>query len=125
MEQNGQLNIPADPSGALAFTYGKATATPGSVTLVMPNKSSISHDISVKGNGMNQNGPVWPGRHVEGHRQPAAGHLRVLLLRAGPRGGRDEGHPHRQVAGRGGAARASLRSQRNLVCVSFAQASGG
>ena len=60
VEQNGQLNIPADPSGALAFTYGKATATPGSVTLVMPNKSSISHDISIKGNGVNDNGPVVP-----------------------------------------------------------------
>ncbi len=58
VEQDGQLNIPADPSGALAFTYGKATATAGSVTLVMPNKSSISHDISIKGNGVNDNGPV-------------------------------------------------------------------
>jgi plastocyanin len=57
-EQNGQLNIPADPSGALAFQYGKATASAGQVTLVMPNKASISHDISVKGNGINQNGPV-------------------------------------------------------------------
>ena len=42
VEKDGQLNIPADPSGALAFTYGKATATAGSVTLVMPNQSSIS-----------------------------------------------------------------------------------
>src|SRR4029078_1620548 len=58
VEQNGQLNIPADPSGALAFTYGKATATAGSVTLVMPNQASIDHDISIKGNGVNENGPV-------------------------------------------------------------------
>jgi plastocyanin len=57
-EQNGQLNIPADPTGALAFEFGKATAKAGTVTLVMPNKASISHDISVKGNGINQNGPV-------------------------------------------------------------------
>jgi len=57
VEQNGQLNIPADPTGALAFEYGKATANAGSVTLVMPNKSSITHDISIKGNGINQNGP--------------------------------------------------------------------
>src|SRR5207248_1778846 len=47
-EQNGTLNIPADPSGALAFQYGKATANAGSVTLEMPNKASITHDISVK-----------------------------------------------------------------------------
>jgi len=56
-EQNGTLNIPADPTGALAFQYGKATANAGSVTLEMPNKASITHDISVKGNGINQQGP--------------------------------------------------------------------
>ena len=59
VEQNGQLNIPADPSGALAFTYSKATATAGSVTLVMPNKSSISHDISIKGNGVERATGRW------------------------------------------------------------------
>jgi len=57
VEQNGQLNIPADPTGALAFLYTKANATAGSVTLVMPNKSPITHDISIKGNGVSQNGP--------------------------------------------------------------------
>jgi plastocyanin len=56
-EQNGTLTIPADPTGALAFTYSKATANAGSVTLDMPNKSPITHDISVKGNGINQQGP--------------------------------------------------------------------
>jgi plastocyanin len=56
-EQNGTLTIPADPSGALAFQYGKATANTGSVTLVMPNKASITHDISIKGNGIDQKGP--------------------------------------------------------------------
>jgi plastocyanin len=55
-EQNGTLTIPADPSGALAFQYGKATANAGSVTLEMPNKASITHDISVKGNGVDQKG---------------------------------------------------------------------
>jgi plastocyanin len=57
VEQNGQLNIPANPTGALAFLYSKATANAGSVTLVMPNKSPITHDISVKGNGVTQQGP--------------------------------------------------------------------
>ena len=57
VEKNGQLNIPADPNGNLAFVYNKATATAGSVTLVMPNKSPITHDISIKGNGINQQGP--------------------------------------------------------------------
>jgi len=58
VEQNGQLTIPADPSGALAFVYNKATATAGPVTLVMPNKASIAHDISIKGNGIDQHGQV-------------------------------------------------------------------
>jgi plastocyanin len=57
VEQNGQLNIPADPTGALAFQFNKATAKPGQVTLVMPNKAPITHDISIKGNGINQQGP--------------------------------------------------------------------
>jgi plastocyanin len=55
--KNGTLTIPADPTGALAFQFGKASATAGSVTLEMPNKSSITHDISVKGNGIDQKGP--------------------------------------------------------------------
>jgi plastocyanin len=57
-EQNGTLNIPADPTGALAFQFGKATANAGSVTLVMQNKASIQHDISIKGNGIDQHGQV-------------------------------------------------------------------
>jgi plastocyanin len=56
-EQNGQLSIPADPSGALAFQFSKANAKAGSVTLVMPNKSSVTHDISIKGAGVNKQGP--------------------------------------------------------------------
>jgi plastocyanin len=57
VEKNGQLNIPANPTGALAFEYSKATAKAGSVTLVMPNQAPIQHDISIKGNGVNQQGP--------------------------------------------------------------------
>jgi plastocyanin len=57
VEKNGQLNIPANPTGALAFLYNKANATAGQVTLVMPNKAPIQHDISIKGNGVSQQGP--------------------------------------------------------------------
>jgi len=57
VEKNGTLTIPADPSGALAFQFSKANATAGQVTLEMPNKSGITHDISIKGNGVNQQGP--------------------------------------------------------------------
>jgi mono/diheme cytochrome c family protein len=57
VEKNGQVNIPANPTGALAFQYSKANATAGQVTLVMPNMSPITHDISIQGNGVNQQGP--------------------------------------------------------------------
>jgi plastocyanin len=57
VEKNGQLNIPANPTGALAFEFNKATAKAGQVTLVMPNKAPIVHDISVKGAGVSKQGP--------------------------------------------------------------------
>jgi plastocyanin len=48
-EQGGKLTIPADPTGALAFQFGKATAKPGKVTFLMPNKAPIQHNISITG----------------------------------------------------------------------------
>jgi mono/diheme cytochrome c family protein len=47
--QGGKLTIPADPSGALAFLFGKAAAKPGAVTFSMPNQSPIQHNIAIKG----------------------------------------------------------------------------
>jgi plastocyanin len=57
-EKNGELDIPADPSGALAYTFANAAAKPGAVTIKSQNKSSIDHDISVEGNGVNEQGNV-------------------------------------------------------------------
>jgi mono/diheme cytochrome c family protein len=54
----GKLEIDADPTGALAFTAINALATPGSVELAMANKANVQHDISIKGNGVNKNGPT-------------------------------------------------------------------
>ena len=51
----GKLTIPADPSGALAFAFGKATADAGKLTFEMPNPSPIQHNIALKGDGA---GPV-------------------------------------------------------------------
>jgi mono/diheme cytochrome c family protein len=45
----GKLTLPADPSGALAFLFGKATAKPGAVTFSMPNQAPIQHNIAIKG----------------------------------------------------------------------------
>lgn len=57
VEKGGKLTIPADPSGALAFLFGKATAKPGPVTIDMPNQSPIQHNISIQG-PVNGKGPI-------------------------------------------------------------------
>jgi plastocyanin len=53
--KNGELKIDADPSGALAFTAGKAIAPAGAITLIMDNPAPIPHNIGVKGGKI---GPV-------------------------------------------------------------------
>ena len=53
-EQGGKLMINADPSGALAFTAGKANAKAGKVTFIMENPASIPHNIALEG------GPAGP-----------------------------------------------------------------
>jgi plastocyanin len=55
--KGGTLTIPADPTGGLAFTSDKATAPPGAVKFVMPNKSPIQHNIALKG-AATGSGPV-------------------------------------------------------------------
>lgn len=47
--KGGKLTIPADPTGALAYEFGKATAKPGKVTFAMPNQAPIQHNIAIKG----------------------------------------------------------------------------
>lgn len=54
----GLLEIAADPSGALAFASTKATAPAGSFQLVMPNPSPVDHNIAVKGDSVDEKGPV-------------------------------------------------------------------
>jgi mono/diheme cytochrome c family protein len=54
-EKNGVLSIPADPNGQLAYTASKAIGQAGPVTIQMPNKSGIQHDIVIDGVGK---GPV-------------------------------------------------------------------
>jgi plastocyanin len=57
-EKNGVVQIDADPTGQLKFTASSASATAGQVTMKMKNASSVPHDIGVKGNGVNQVGPI-------------------------------------------------------------------
>ncbi len=49
--QGGKLVIPADPGGNLVFLNAKAEAPAGNLTIEMPNKSSVPHNIAIKGKG--------------------------------------------------------------------------
>ena len=64
VEKAGALQIDADPTGQLKFLAPSASATSGQVTLRMKNASSVPHDIAIKGNGVNQVGPVVSGGGV-------------------------------------------------------------
>ncbi|MGA9285366.1 MAG: plastocyanin/azurin family copper-binding protein [Solirubrobacteraceae bacterium] len=48
VEKGGKLEIPADPTGQLSYLTNKASATPGSVSISMPNMSGVSHNIAVE-----------------------------------------------------------------------------
>jgi plastocyanin len=48
VEKGGKLQIPASPSGQLAYVTNKASATAGAVTIEMPNMSGVSHNIAVE-----------------------------------------------------------------------------
>ena len=54
----GKLTLDADPTGALAFSAGKAAAPAGGLELVMKNLASIQHNIAVEGGGIDKKGPV-------------------------------------------------------------------
>ena len=53
-----RLENPADPGGALEFQKKELTAPAGEVTLVMENPASVEHNIAVKGDGIDEKGPV-------------------------------------------------------------------
>jgi plastocyanin len=55
VEKAGKLQIPASPSGQLAYTTSKATATAGPLTVEMPNASGVSHNIAIQ---LGTSGPV-------------------------------------------------------------------
>jgi len=56
--EDGTLEIPADPGGALAYTFADAVAQPGGLEINSPNDSSVQHNIALEGNGVNEIGPV-------------------------------------------------------------------
>jgi plastocyanin len=56
--ENGEIEIPADPSGALLYTFGSATAPAGPLTMLSPNEASVPHNIALEGNGVDEVGEV-------------------------------------------------------------------
>jgi len=57
-EENGKLEIPADPGGALAYRFANAEANAGQIEIDSKNDSSVQHDISIEGNGVDEKGEV-------------------------------------------------------------------
>ena len=57
-EENGKLEIPADPGGALAYVFADAQAPAGALEVDAPNESSIDHNISVEGAGVREVGEI-------------------------------------------------------------------
>ena len=56
--EGGKLEIPADPSGGLAYTFGSAEAPAGALEIDSPNESSVDHNIALEGSGVSEIGPV-------------------------------------------------------------------
>ena len=56
--EGGTLEIPADPTGATAYTFKNAEAPAGALTINSPNESTVDHDIAIEGNGVNEKGDV-------------------------------------------------------------------
>jgi plastocyanin len=63
-ERNGQVDIPADPSGALAYRFASAEAQPGELLVESRNAAQIPHNIAIEGGGVNEQGPVVQGGGV-------------------------------------------------------------
>jgi plastocyanin len=58
--EDGQAEIAADPTGALAYVARFIEAEGGQITLNMPNPSPVEHNIAIKGGGVDEKGPVVP-----------------------------------------------------------------
>jgi plastocyanin len=59
-EQGGKLQIPASPTGQLAYVTNKAIAKPGPVLVEMPNNSGVTHNIAIEegAHGATPGGPL-------------------------------------------------------------------
>jgi plastocyanin len=48
VEQNGKLDLEAEPNGQLAYTTKKAVAEAGQVTISMQNMSGVMHNVAIQ-----------------------------------------------------------------------------
>jgi plastocyanin len=55
-ERGKALRLSADPGGELRFDKSSLRARAGQVTLVMDNPSSVPHNVSIEGRGINEEG---------------------------------------------------------------------
>jgi plastocyanin/cytochrome c2 len=62
--KNGELDIPTDPSGALAYQFASATAPAGPIKIKSKNASQIPHDIAIEGQGVDEHGEIVQGGGV-------------------------------------------------------------
>ncbi len=53
-----ELDLAADPSGEFAFDTDSLEAAPGEVALVMANPAPIEHNVSLEGEGVEEEGPT-------------------------------------------------------------------
>jgi uncharacterized cupredoxin-like copper-binding protein len=60
-EASQTLQLEAAPNGALKFDVEVLKATAQTVQLVMTNPAAVPHNIAVKGNGVDEKGPVVSG----------------------------------------------------------------
>jgi mono/diheme cytochrome c family protein len=59
--KGGKLELPADPTGLLAYITKQASAPAGQLEIDSKNASSTPHDIALEGNGVNKKGAVVQG----------------------------------------------------------------
>lgn len=62
--KNGKLDIPADPTGQLLFTFKDAQAPAGPLEIDSLNKAPVPHNIAIQGNGVNEAGSIGSGGHL-------------------------------------------------------------
>ena len=62
--KGGKLDMPADPSGQLAYITKVATAPAGPLQIDSKNESSVPHDIAIEGNGVDEGGKTVQGGGV-------------------------------------------------------------